>query len=135
MPWFYTRIFVVRYQVVGGFMLTLYVSHKINSYVLLMTNYCLILVRDVSVNLWFHCESTKLLFQPSGNLDKRNCAITNSKRIFLTGFCLTLKEMTRNLYKMYELKFLMLGVLDTINKSKPTIVSDLVINDINRLSF
>ena len=36
---------------------------------------------------------------------------------------------------MYDLKFLMLGVLDTINKSKPTIVSDLVINDINRLSF
>lgn len=42
---------MVRDQVVGGFMLTLYVSHKINSYVLLMTNYCLILVRDDSVNL------------------------------------------------------------------------------------
>ena len=43
--------------------------------------------------------------------------------------------MTRNLYKMYDLNFLMLGVLDTINKSKPTIVSDIVINDIDRLSF
>ena len=41
----------------------------------------------------------------------------------------------RNLYKMYDLNFLMVGVLDTLNKSKHTIVSDIVINDINMLSF
>ena len=42
---------MARYQVVVDFMLTLYVSHEIKLYVLLMTNYFLILVRDVSVNL------------------------------------------------------------------------------------
>ena len=35
---------------------------------------------------------------------------------------------------MYDLNFLMLGVLDTINKSKPRIVSDIAINDISECS-